>query len=228
MTFYQSENALEVLQDEIRGCQKCGLCTTMPFKPVPGIGPKRARLMIVGEAPGLDESIAEEPFVGACGRFLTTLLAEAGIDRNDVYICNTVNCRPTVDNKGKKNRTPNKGEIKTCESWLEKQILTVRPTVIWTLGKIPTCSVRGLKPTIKLADYIGNWVYSYPYHSHPNEYYRSVGYWITANYHPSYLLQYGKDKTKLAIKTFREGLTHLESEQSFLHNLTSEFQEKSS
>jgi DNA polymerase len=99
----------------------------MPFQPVAGIGPRRAQICVVGEAPGQDESIAEEPFVGACGRFLTTLLKEAGIERENVYILNTVNCRPTIGNLGKKNRTPNKNEIKSCKSWMYKQIYEVKP-----------------------------------------------------------------------------------------------------
>ena len=217
---YKPENSLEILQDEIRGCQQCELWTTMPFNPVPGIGPKRASVMIIGEAPGEDESIAEEPFVGACGRFLDTLLERAGIDRSEVYICNTVNCRPTVDGLGKKNRPPTKKEISSCSGWLDKQILEVRPTVIFTLGKIPTCSIRGLKSTIKLADYVGKWGYIYPYHSHQNIHYSSLGYWHTANYHPSYLLQYGKDKTELAIKVFKEGLAHLKAEQESFQKFT--------
>ena len=194
--------SLEVLQEDIRDCKKCDLCKTMPFKPVAGIGPKRASVMIVGEAPGEDESIAEEPFVGACGRFLNKMLREAGIEREEVYVANTVNCRPTVDNLGKRNRPPSRSEIKTCQGWLFKQITEVQPKVIFTLGKIPTCSLLNLKATAKLQDFIGK-PYIVPFSIEDLHDYAPI---VIPTYHPSYLMVYGKKEYNIGIQTFKEGL----------------------
>jgi DNA polymerase len=169
----------------------------MPFKPVSGIGPINSSIMIVGEAPGQDESVIEEPFVGQAGRMLDVLLKDSGINRQKTFICNTVNCRPTND--GKKNRPPSKTEINSCKHWLLKQIDLVKPKLIFTLGKIPTHVLLSLKPSFKLADYLGQ-----PVKYIQNE----VEYIIVPNYHPSYIMQYGKKEVNTAIEIFKKGLEH--------------------
>ncbi len=196
------------LAEEIKLCQSCGLCKNMPFKPIPGVGPSDARLMIVGEAPGEDESIMEEPFVGQCGRLLDRLLKEAGLERDQIYICNTVNCRPV---EGKKNRTPTQVEINQCKHWLYKQIGIVKPQVIFTLGKIPTRTILHLKSSFTLKDYIGiphntkfDLMYNFEEENPPLFHFANV----IPNYHPSYLMQYGKKELELAVNIFKKGLEH--------------------
>lgn len=181
------------LDNIIKSCNKCELYKTMPFSPVCGVGPKNASIMIVGEAPGQDESMAEEPFVGQCGRLLDRLLSEAGINRHEVYITNTVKCRPF---EGKKNRPPSRCEIKSCHDWLFQEIDLIQPRLIFTLGKIPTYTLLSLKPTFKLGDYVGK-VSKYN------------GIDVIPQWHPSWLLQYGKKQLDLAREIFRLGLNYI-------------------
>lgn len=183
---------LEVLHDEIKKCKSCSLCELMPFLPVPGIGPNNAKIAIVGEAPGEDESIAEEPFVGQCGRMLDLMLKAADINRENCYICNVVNCRPVKVGKRISNRPPTKDEINSCKGWLFKQLELVRPKVVFTLGKVPTSTLLGLKSSITLSGYIGNQ-------------YNKDNMLVIPVWHPSYLMQYSKDKVNLAIEIFKKG-----------------------
>lgn len=177
---------LEMLQEEIKGCRLCSLCEGMPFSPVPGIGPHNANVMLVGEAPGEDESVAEEPFIGLAGRMLNRILNLANLQRKDVYICNTVNCRPT---KGNKNRPPSKKEISTCSTWLYKQIELVKPKVIFTLGMVSTSILLKPKYNMKLGDYLGI----------VTKIDKPIQVDVIANYHPSYLMQYGKNEIQKSV-----------------------------
>lgn len=186
---------IKTLQDEIRDCTKCGLCKTMPFKPVPGYGPKNARIMIVGEAPGEEESLIEQPFVGLCGKLLTKMLIEAGINRDECYIANVVNCRP-VD--GTRNRPPTGKEIKACKDWVFQQIEEVNPDIIFTLGKVPTSTLYPkFKSTSRLKDVIGV----------PAKMGGAVvkENTVIPNFHPSYIMVYGKKELELAIEVFKKG-----------------------
>lgn len=187
---------LDFLRDEIRNCKACGLCEAMPFFPVPGIGQVNSSIMIVGEAPGEDEAIAEEPFVGLAGKMLDRLLNQAGITRKSVYIANVVNCRPT---EGKKNRPPSRTEIKACSSWLYKQIELVKPKVIFTLGKIPSILLLKEKSTFKLHDHIGI----------VHKVADLDGIDIIPNLHPSYIMQYGKQEVEQAIDIFKLGHNYI-------------------
>jgi len=100
---------------------------------VPGEGPADAEVMLIGEAPGYHEDQQGRPFVGPAGRFLTELLARAGLRREEVFITNVVKCRPP------NNRDPAPIEIRTCTStWLEKQIEIINPRVVITLGRYST------------------------------------------------------------------------------------------
>ena len=189
--------SLKVIQENIRNCQSCELYKSMPFQPVCGVGPSHASICVVGEAPGEDESIIEEPFVGHCGRLLDRLLIESGLDRNRLFICNTVNCRPTI---GKKNRPPSKSEIESCKHWAFEQIEIVKPKLVFTLGKISTYSILKLKSTIKLHDMIG-----LEYKADINGHICTV----IPNLHPSYLLQYGAKKVDQARDIFKKGLSYV-------------------
>lgn len=118
---------LEELAGEIRECPKCRLAQSR-INAVPGAGNSSARILFVGEAPGEKEDKQGEPFVGAAGTVLTKLLDSAGIAREDVFITNTVKCRPP------KNRNPLDDEIAACNDWLMAQIALIEPKIICTLG----------------------------------------------------------------------------------------------
>jgi len=113
---------------EASTCTKCRLAqgrTQVVF----GVGDPDADLMFIGEAPGFHEDKQGEPFVGAAGQLLTKMIQAMGYQRQDVYICNILKCRPP------QNRNPEPDEIAACEQFLRKQIAIVQPRVIVALGK---------------------------------------------------------------------------------------------
>ena len=116
------------LYEEIADCPRCALARTRT-QTVPGDGPARADIMLIGEAPGAREDESGLPFVGPSGRFLDELLAGIGLSRDTVYIANVVKCRPPA------NRDPEPAEIEACEDYLDRQIAIVDPRVIVTLGR---------------------------------------------------------------------------------------------
>lgn len=179
------------LAKAIRQCKKCDLCRKMPgTKPVPGIGPTNAKIMLVGEALGEDESILEEPFVGLCGKFLDQMLLKSGLVRSELYITNTVKCRPTTPN-GKANRPPDQFEIDACKGWLWKEIQLVKPKAIITLGKVPTTILLSRK-YILLKDEVGS--------GHKPDWFDTT---IFPCYHPSYIMARARHKQDDAIKVFK-------------------------
>jgi DNA polymerase len=133
--------SLDALQSAIGDCRLCALAnarTTLVF----GVGDPHARLMFVGEAPGKNEDLKGEPFVGAAGKLLDELLASIGIERSQVYIANMVKCRPPG------NRDPEPAEIETCAPFLARQIELIDPAVIATLGRFAAHYVLGLDAPI--------------------------------------------------------------------------------
>jgi len=119
---------LNQLHAEVRACVKCGLHATRT-QAVPGMGPCPADIMIVGEAPGFNEDRQGEPFVGAAGKLLDTLLARIGLGRSDVYITNVLKCRPP------QNRDPMPNEVESCSPYLARQLSLVKPKVVLVLGR---------------------------------------------------------------------------------------------
>jgi DNA polymerase len=129
------EQLVEVYQ-EASGCTRCPLAatrTTVVF----GSGNADADLMFVGEAPGAEEDRQGLPFVGRAGGLLTELLGEIGMERTDVFICNTLKCRPPG------NRDPQPLEIETCNPYLQRQIQLIQPRVVATLGNFATKLLTG-------------------------------------------------------------------------------------
>jgi DNA polymerase len=125
----KAQEALDTLAQQISVCTKCELYKGRTHA-VPGEGPTHAEIMLVGEGPGATEDKQGRPFVGASGRFLNELLAQAGVTREDVWITNVVKCRPPG------NRDPQLDEIETCTSnYLDNQIKIVNPSIIVTLGR---------------------------------------------------------------------------------------------
>ena len=121
-------STLSELHAEVAACQRCALFKTAA-RAVPGEGPENARLMFIGEAPGFHEDQQGRPFVGPAGHFLEELLASVSLTRQQVYIANVVKHRPPG------NRDPLPGEILACRPWLDRQITSIRPKMIITLGR---------------------------------------------------------------------------------------------
>lgn len=127
---------LDALREHIGDCHRCDLAATRT-RLVFGTGDPHARLMFIGEAPGKNEDLTGEPFVGAAGRLLDELLVSIGLDRSQVFIANMVKCRPPG------NRDPEPVEIDTCSPFLARQIELVDPVVIATLGRFAAHFVLG-------------------------------------------------------------------------------------
>src|SRR5918911_3909009 len=130
------KDSLERIADEIRGCPLCKLSRTRK-NAVPGEGQLAAKIMFIGEAPGRSEDEKGKPFVGAAGRILDELLKKAGIERSQVFITNTVKCRPP------NNRMPDDDEVAACKPYLDRQTTLIQPKVICILGKTAYSSLLG-------------------------------------------------------------------------------------
>ena len=118
----------ENLYRRVRICKRCPLAETRT-NAVPGEGPLTADVLLIGEAPGMNEDKQGRPFVGQAGQFLEELLAAAGLTRQEVYICNVLKCRPPA------NRDPAPDEVIACRDYLDEQIDLVDPLVVVTLGR---------------------------------------------------------------------------------------------
>lgn len=121
--------SLYQLDEMINQCQKCPLGKTRT-KFVFGVGNPSADIVFVGEAPGADEDAQGEPFVGRAGKLLTETLIKIGLQREEVYICNILKCRPP------NNRDPLPSEVEKCEPYLLKQLSLIKPKIIVALGRI--------------------------------------------------------------------------------------------
>ena len=123
-----AKDTLTQIAKEVSVCTNCALHQTRNLS-VPGEGPANAEIMLIGEGPGANEDTQGRPFVGPAGKFLEELLAQAGLKRTDVWICNVVKCRPPM------NRDPLPEELSACSLYLERQIEAINPKIIITLGR---------------------------------------------------------------------------------------------
>ena len=126
---------LKAVYEEARECVRCPLHqtrTTVVF----GAGNADADVMFIGEAPGANEDRMGLPFVGQAGKLLDKLLGEIGLERKDVFIANTLKCRPPD------NRDPHPNEIEACQEYLQRQVDLIEPIVICTLGNFSTKLLR--------------------------------------------------------------------------------------
>ncbi len=144
---------LDELYDKIHNCTKCPLGFSRT-KFVFGAGNPNADIMVIGEAPGRDEDLQGEPFVGRAGQLLTKILAAIGFKREDVFIGNIIKCRPP------ENRRPEQSEIDECEPYLKKQIELINPEFILALGLTAVDSLLKKKHVMrdtrgKVLDYHG-------------------------------------------------------------------------
>lgn len=136
-------DALSALKEEIARCRRCPLhCAAT--QAVPGDGPDDAAIMLVGEQPGDAEDLAGRPFVGPAGQLLDRALAEAGLDRDGLYITNAVK-HFKYEPRGKRriHQKPNAGEVQSCKWWLNREIALVRPRLIVALGATAAGALSG-------------------------------------------------------------------------------------
>ena len=136
--FSKEPDLLSLSYDEVKEialkCKKCPLSRTRT-NVVFGSGPVPCDLMLIGEAPGEQEDLQGEPFVGRAGKILDDLLQSISLKRADVYICNILKCRPP------RNRNPLKSEIEACTVFLDKQIENLQPKIICPLGNFATAYI---------------------------------------------------------------------------------------
>lgn len=135
---------LKKLYQEIMECKNCRLLRNGKI-PVFGEGPATAKIMFIGEAPGLEEDLHGKPFVGDAGKFLNELLTEAGLKRQEVFITNVVKWRSPF------NRMPNKNEIEACKPHLLKEIKIIKPKLIVLLGNTALKTLVEKKLTVSKA-----------------------------------------------------------------------------
>jgi DNA polymerase len=164
----------EMDQQEVRGCVRCGLHQGRT-KTVFGEGDPDADLVFVGEGPGHDEDVSGRPFVGRAGQLLTRMIHAMGLDRQDVFICNVVKCRPPS------NRNPMPEEVEACWGYLMRQLQTIRPRVIVTLGNPATKKL--LETTTGITRLRGTW------QELPDHGAGLGGIAVMPTFHPSYVLR---------------------------------------
>lgn len=164
---WKDSQTLPELYEKIHNCLECKLGSTRT-KFVFGTGNPNADIMVIGEAPGKDEDLQGEPFVGRAGQLLTKILAAINLSRDDVFIANIIKCRPPG------NRRPEKEEVAECEPYLHKQIEIIKPRFILALGLTAVDTLLGKKH--KMADIRGNLT---DYH----------GTKMMVTYHPAALLR---------------------------------------
>lgn len=169
------QRTLDRLTAVVEACRKCGIGATRTHS-VFGEGDPCAAVMVVGEGPGETEDRLGRPFVGRAGELLDKMLASIGLPREDVFICNTVKCRPTLDDgKRLRNRAPDPGEMRNCRPYLDEQIEIIRPRLILALGAPAAKSFMG--ETFSITKQRGQW------HDGPG------GIPVIATFHPAYILR---------------------------------------
>jgi uracil-DNA glycosylase family 4 len=168
LDFVARQTAFQELNEQVMACRKCEDIVCRRQRTVFGAGPTTARIVMFGEAPGADEDRTGEPFVGAAGQLLDKILIASSLKRDEVYIMNSLKCRPP------NNRTPVDSEIDNCRPFFESQLETIQPDYIVCWGAIAVRAV--LKSTESVGRLRGK------FHS-----YRGAKVMVT--YHPAYLLR---------------------------------------
>lgn len=184
-----TEDAWATWEQQVKNCNACGLCDTRS-QVVVGAGSPKARVLVVGEAPGEQEDLQGEPFVGAAGQLLDRMLAAVGWGRapspesrpsqgwEPVYITNTIKCRPP------QNRNPQPAELQACAPHLMQQLAWVQPVVVLALGRFAAQQILGSESAIgRLRGQVHRWKHN-----------PSVQ--VVVSYHPAYLLRNPADKGK--------------------------------
>jgi uracil-DNA glycosylase family 4 len=161
---------LETVARAIRACVACPELAASRTTVVVGDTPARARLLVVGEAPGANEDIAGRPFVGKGGQLLNELMAEVGLSRSDAAVLNVLKCRPPA------NRTPTRAETLRCAGWLDRQVELLDPPLVVTLGRTALTWALGAKVTLEeVRGQVHDW----------------RGRRLIVSYHPSAAIRFG-------------------------------------
>jgi uracil-DNA glycosylase len=173
LTEVDPATALRLIREDIGDCTRCVLHKQGRKQIVFGVGNPRAELMFIGEAPGADEDIQGEPFVGRAGQLLTNMIKAMGLGREDVYIANIIKCRPPG------NRTPERDECETCSPFLFRQIEAIKPKVIVALGAVAAKTLLAVNSS--MAELRGRW-------------YEFRNTKLAVTYHPAFLLRDPRQK----------------------------------
>lgn len=168
MSFADRKASLSVLQSEVADCSKCTELSQFRTQTVFGVGNPAARLVLLGEGPGDQEDRTGEPFVGEAGQLLNKILEACKISRSDVYILNTVKCRPPA------NRNPAFEELVNCWGFAERQLEIIQPDFICCLGSVAAKSL--LKTKLSLGRL-------------RRKFHEYRGSKVLVTYHPAYLLR---------------------------------------
>jgi uracil-DNA glycosylase family protein len=182
MTETFSITTLAALREAESACQRCELYLNAT-QAVPGEGPQRARLMMVGEQPGNQEDLVGKPFIGPAGHILDRAIREAGIDRREVFVTNAVK-HFKFEGRGKRrlHKRPNSHEIDRCRWWNDIERAIVRPSLVVALGATAARSLTGRTATIA---------------NSRNKLLRTRdGYRLMVTIHPSYLLRITDQESK--------------------------------
>ena len=172
----------EWLRERVLNCPTCQANLNQQGKVVFGVGDTDADLLFCGEAPGADEEVKGEPFVGKAGALLDKIILGMGLKREQSYITNVMNWRPQHDNPYG-NRPPTQEEMNFCLPYLKAQIAIVQPKVIVALGATAVSGLLGHDPKRRMGDVRGKWVE-----------FENVPLMIT--FHPSYVIRNKSDRTK--------------------------------
>ncbi len=175
----------EALRKQVLECPTCNASLKEGCQVVFGIGDLDADIFFVGEAPGAEEEIAGEPFVGRAGELLTRMIQAMGLQRSDVYIGNIMNWRPEMPTPTG-NRPPTQEEMEFCLPYLLAQIEIVKPKVIVALGNTAVSGLLGADPKRRMRDLRGKW-----------SDFRGTPTMIT--YHPSYIIRNGSNQVKRTV-----------------------------
>ncbi len=161
--------------DTLDQCRRCDLWRNAT-QAVPGVGPRKARIMLVGEQPGDQEDLQGLPFVGPAGAVLDRALAEAGVERDHVYLTNAVkHFKWELRGKRRLHKTPAQREVSACHVWLEEELARVKPDVVVALG------ATALKSVMRDGSATMSAVMDAPV--------QHEGRWVVAVYHPSFVLR---------------------------------------
>jgi len=167
ITTGSGRETLEEIRTDLGDCRRCKLCTGRT-NIVFGTGSPAAKVLFVGEAPGRDEDLQGEPFVGEAGQLLTRMITAMGFTRHEVYICNVLKCRPPG------NRNPEADEIECCSPFLLRQVQAIAPQAIIALGTFAAQTLLNSREAISRLR--GRF---HDYHGTP----------LMPTFHPSFLLR---------------------------------------
>jgi uracil-DNA glycosylase len=186
----------EALRVEVSGCTRCELSKTRT-QTVFGVGNRRAELLVIGEAPGADEDLQGEPFVGRAGQLLNSMLRALGSPRETVYIANVLKCRPPG------NRDPKPAEVACCLPYLQRQVDMIHPRLMLAVGRI---AAQNLLATDTPIGRLRGQVHHFGTRATP----------LIVTYHPAYLLRSPSEKRKswVDLKFVRAELSRLRTAAS--------------